>query len=451
MGRAISFIVTRLILIGAALAAAQGPIAAKPKRRQQPRLRRRGPGWRFSAERVRLQCSRFAPAARERAARERANGSGIRFGGSDGDWFDGAPGADPQVIHGRPGHDFAAVQVGAERLRPGGCGSPLPAAVRIKMERAFAADFSDVRLHVGDNPALIDADAFTRGRHINVAPEAYRPRTSAGERLLGHELAHVVQQRAGRVAARGGQVPTNADPGLESEADAMAAKAVAGDRATGGERTPAGASATTDGAAPIQAKGKSKSWKRRRARELERQRNLRDQAVRNEAAERARFGALRQAKGEGALPAIDPPDSRGSATLAHLSTPYVDKNMNRRRSLARGAGVRFYEPTPPAPVEENAPPRRQISPEQAQQYKKIRGDVIDTEKGLADSHYAFYHAQDPRMRIAQDVYKRVYQRHFGKQLPEDSHFMRFPGPEDEEFNQHPDVQLHEGLPRQVRF
>ena len=78
-------------------------------------------------------------------------------------------------------------------------GRPLPDAVRGKMEAALGADFSNVRVHVGPQAERIGAIAFTLGSDIYFAPGRYQPDTVYGRQLLGHELAHVVQQRAGRV------------------------------------------------------------------------------------------------------------------------------------------------------------------------------------------------------------------------------------------------------------
>src|SRR5262245_36883045 len=116
-------------------------------------------------------------------------------------------------------------------------GEPLPTDTRAKMERAFDADFSDVRVHQGSEAPAMGALAYTRGSHIHFAPGRYAPDTQAGQERLGHELAHVVQQRAGRVAAPGGPgAPINADAGLEREAEQAGARAAAGQPAgiTGG-------------------------------------------------------------------------------------------------------------------------------------------------------------------------------------------------------------------------
>ena len=80
-----------------------------------------------------------------------------------------------------------------------GSGQRLPDAVRQKMESALGGDFSDVRIHLGAEANAIGAVAFTHGSNIYFAPGRYVPHTDQGQRLLGHELAHVLQQRAGRV------------------------------------------------------------------------------------------------------------------------------------------------------------------------------------------------------------------------------------------------------------
>lgn len=104
----------------------------------------------------------------------------------------------------------------------------MPAPVRAKMEGALGADFSGVRVYPNSaRAAELGAQAFTQGEAIHVAPGKWAPETAKGQELLGHELGHVVQQRAGRVQAtaqlRG--VALNDEPTLEAEADAMGARA----------------------------------------------------------------------------------------------------------------------------------------------------------------------------------------------------------------------------------
>jgi hypothetical protein len=111
-------------------------------------------------------------------------------------------------------------------LRPGAPGRPLPDAVRAKMEGFFQADFSDVRVHVGAEAPSIGALAFTLGSRLFFAPGQYNPESTAGQALLGHELAHVLQQRAGRVRNPfGNGVAVVQDPALEAEAERLGQQA----------------------------------------------------------------------------------------------------------------------------------------------------------------------------------------------------------------------------------
>jgi len=101
-----------------------------------------------------------------------------------------------------------------------GSGQPLPPAVLQKMESFFKTSFADVRVHVGAQAPSIGAVAFTQGSNIYFAPGEYNPTTSQGQRLLGHELSHVVQQRAGRVRNPFGTgLAVVQDRTLEAEAD----------------------------------------------------------------------------------------------------------------------------------------------------------------------------------------------------------------------------------------
>lgn len=109
-----------------------------------------------------------------------------------------------------------------------GAGKPLPEPVQRKMEAALGADFSDVRIHVGAEAPGIGALAFAHGSDLYFAPGLYDPHTTHGQRLLGHELAHVVQQRNGRVRNPfGSGVAVVQDPALEAEADRLGMMAAA--------------------------------------------------------------------------------------------------------------------------------------------------------------------------------------------------------------------------------
>ncbi len=99
-------------------------------------------------------------------------------------------------------------------------GKPLPGPVREKMEAMFDASFEDVRIHVGPQAGSIGALAFTMGSNLYFAPGQFEPDTPRGQQLLGHELTHVLQQRAGRVRNPfGSGIAVVQDLALEAEAD----------------------------------------------------------------------------------------------------------------------------------------------------------------------------------------------------------------------------------------
>ena len=86
----------------------------------------------------------------------------------------------------------------------GAPGEMLDASTRALMEPRFGCNFSQVRVHHDSTAAAsaraINAQAYTVGQHIGFDAGAYDPAGFAGQRLIAHELAHVVQQ-SGRTAA----------------------------------------------------------------------------------------------------------------------------------------------------------------------------------------------------------------------------------------------------------
>ncbi|MCU0288587.1 MAG: DUF4157 domain-containing protein [Acidobacteria bacterium] len=99
----------------------------------------------------------------------------------------------------------------------------IPEPIKTHMENAFQTDFSDVTVTPNSSRAPhLGALAYTQGNEIHFAPGRYNPHTGTGQRLLGHELAHVVQQSEGRVRPTGtiSGKPLNDSPQLEHEADA---------------------------------------------------------------------------------------------------------------------------------------------------------------------------------------------------------------------------------------
>ncbi|MEO7733263.1 MAG: DUF4157 domain-containing protein [Kofleriaceae bacterium] len=104
--------------------------------------------------------------------------------------------------------------------RSDGGGKAMPAAVQAKMAHALGMDFSAVQIHEGPGAGALGARAYTQGNDVHFAPGEYQPGSQAGQMLLGHDLAHVVQQRQGRVQAttQAKGVAVNDDAGLEREA-----------------------------------------------------------------------------------------------------------------------------------------------------------------------------------------------------------------------------------------
>jgi Domain of unknown function (DUF4157) len=103
-----------------------------------------------------------------------------------------------------------------------GVGRPLERGVRGLFSMQIGEDLSAVRVHA-DNDALrqVGARAMTIGQSLAFAPGAYRPDTAEGRRLIGHELAHVRQQRHAA-----GSPPSA--PAAERQADDHAAAIAAG-------------------------------------------------------------------------------------------------------------------------------------------------------------------------------------------------------------------------------
>ena len=79
-----------------------------------------------------------------------------------------------------------------------GASAPLDPSVRERMEPRFGRDFSSVQVHTGPDAGRsarsFGAVAYTLGRHIVFADGRFAPDSIDGQRLLAHELTHVVQQ-----------------------------------------------------------------------------------------------------------------------------------------------------------------------------------------------------------------------------------------------------------------
>ncbi len=106
-------------------------------------------------------------------------------------------------------------------------GQPLDEATRAFMEPRFGHDLSRVRVHTNAKAAesarAVNALAYTVGRDVVFGSGQFAPGTVAGQRLLAHELTHVVQQNVDGVQKQ--LVLGHAGDVYEQEADRMALQA----------------------------------------------------------------------------------------------------------------------------------------------------------------------------------------------------------------------------------
>jgi hypothetical protein len=134
-----------------------------------------------------------------------------------------------KTIQRQPEEELLQGKFPIQRTREEETDSGIPGSVQTKMEKTLNTDLSGVTVHPNSSKATgVGALAYTQGTDIHVAPGHYSPNTSSGKKLLGHELAHVAQQMAGRVRPTGtvGGLPLNDSPALEKEADALGSKAI---------------------------------------------------------------------------------------------------------------------------------------------------------------------------------------------------------------------------------
>ncbi|MBE6910337.1 MAG: DUF4157 domain-containing protein [Ruminococcaceae bacterium] len=175
-----------------------------------------------------------------------------------------------EYMHRKRGNDAApkkaaAPQPSMDALRAGtakptqeqmGHRVDLPDAMRAKMENAFGADLSAVKLYESEAVADAGAKAISQGSSIAFAPGMLDFTSFGGQALLGHELSHVVSQARGEVTG-GGFLNDHA---LEARADREGAMAARGEQVA--MPTAAMSTVTADAAAgPMQAKDKDKGQK----------------------------------------------------------------------------------------------------------------------------------------------------------------------------------------------
>jgi hypothetical protein len=81
-----------------------------------------------------------------------------------------------------------------------GKGQPMPDSLRAFFEPRLGYDFNEVRIHTdrqaAESAKALNALAYTVERDVVFRSGQYQPGTGTGQRLIAHELAHVVQQQA---------------------------------------------------------------------------------------------------------------------------------------------------------------------------------------------------------------------------------------------------------------
>ena len=100
----------------------------------------------------------------------------------------------------------------------------LPDTMREKMESAFGADLSAVKLYESETVKDAGAEAVAQGSNIAFAPGMLDFTSYGGQARLGHEISHVVSQARGEVTGSG----LLNDPALEARADREGAMAASG-------------------------------------------------------------------------------------------------------------------------------------------------------------------------------------------------------------------------------
>jgi hypothetical protein len=99
---------------------------------------------------------------------------------------------------------------------------PLPGATRGDLERRFGRPLGHVRVHADERGRSVArrhaAIAVAEGSDIYLGPGAYAPGTAQGDRILRHEVAHVLQ------AETAGAAGPSSTAALEAEAELAAVK-----------------------------------------------------------------------------------------------------------------------------------------------------------------------------------------------------------------------------------
>jgi hypothetical protein len=123
--------------------------------------------------------------------------------------------------------DETAGRIGSAR----GGGQALNPGMQEGMGQSMGHDFSGVRVHTSPEASELTQDlhakAFTTGQDIFFREGTYNPASSDGQKLIAHELTHVVQQSGGGTGTSLGRMTVHgSNDSFEQEANTVADKAV---------------------------------------------------------------------------------------------------------------------------------------------------------------------------------------------------------------------------------
>ncbi len=188
-----------------------GPVRRVPQERAQPKREEEKPAMQpsrpASYPQLASTCDDAGGDGAEREARH--VGARVGEGGSvAGHTYAAAPGTPQRDDAGRASAGRTGSAGDHVDAAIASSSRPIDPSMRRHMETRFAHDFSGVRLHsdrtAAGSAAALDARAYAVGEHIVLGPGSPSLATREGQRLLAHELTHVVQQRGTAHRGSGG-------------------------------------------------------------------------------------------------------------------------------------------------------------------------------------------------------------------------------------------------------
>ncbi len=95
----------------------------------------------------------------------------------------------------------------------------LPTELTQKLENHYGYNLSALRIRESSEADKAGGKAFTQGTNINFGKGMFQPQTKFGQKMIAHEVAHVIQQAKENIKPTQSHSNINLDSSLESEAD----------------------------------------------------------------------------------------------------------------------------------------------------------------------------------------------------------------------------------------